>query len=136
VSIAAAATLMGRSHAEALMTATGTISRGNGIFTTNPTTLVETEGTTTVYTGRCRLRIVRSVVSGDASIPGAVAVKDELVLSIPVEATGSGNVRPNDVWTCVTNPLDTSVVGKRLRIAGVHHGTHMTARRFPVEEIS
>lgn len=136
MTIAAAATLMGRSHAEALMTATGTITRGNGTFSTNPTTLVETENTDTIYTGRCRLRITRSVVGGDAAIPGAVAIKDELVLSIPVEATGSGDVRPNDVWTCATNPLDTSVVGTMLRIAGVHHGTYMTARRFVVEEIS
>lgn len=118
------------------MTAAGTITRGNGTFSTNPTTLVETENRDTIYTGKCRLRIAKSVQGASGSTPGAVAIKDELILSIPVEASGSGNVRPNDEWVCTANPLDTSLVGKRLRITGVHHGTYMTARRFPVEEIS
>lgn len=136
MSVPAGVTGMGRLQAESLMTAAGTITRGNGVFTTNPTTQVVTEGTVTIYTGKCRLRIARSVARGGESIPGAVAIKDELILSIPVDAAGSGAVRPNDVWTCTANPLDTSVVGLKMRIAGVHHGTYMTARRFPVEEVS
>jgi len=117
------------------MTASGTIKRATGT-TTDPETLEEVPTYSTIYTGKCRLRIVKSVQGGEGSIPGAVAVKDELVLSIPVEATGSGDVLPNDVWTCTANPLDTSVVGLTLRITGVHYGTYMTARRFPVEAVN
>lgn len=134
--LAAGITMAGRARAESLMTAAGDITRGTGVFETDPVTFVETEVTEVIYSGKCRLRIVRSVVGTNGAIPGAVAVKDELVLSIPVDALGSGDVRPNDVWTCTANPLDTSVVSTRMRISGVHHGTYMTARRFPVEEVS
>lgn len=136
MTLAAGVTGMGRAHAERLMTATGDITRGNGTFTTDPVTFEEVENRDTIYTGKCRLRIVRSNVGADGAIPGAVAVKDELILSIPVDAAGSGDVLPNDVWTCTANPLDTSVVGLTLRIAGVHYGTYMTARRFPLEAVN
>ncbi len=117
------------------MTASGIIRRQTGV-TTDPDTYVEEPVYATIYAGKCRLRIVKSIQGGEGAIPGSVAVKDELILSIPVEAAGSGDVRPNDVWECTANPLDPSVVGLRMRIAGVHHGTFQTARRFPVEEVS
>lgn len=118
------------------MTATGDITRGNGTFATDPATLEEVENRDIIYSGKCRLRIVRSSIDSEGAIPGAVAIKDELILSIPVDATGSGDVLPNDQWECTANPLDTSVVGLTLRIAGVHYGTYMTARRFPVEAVN
>lgn len=134
--LASAITNLGRSRAVSLMTAAGDITRGNGTYATDPETLEEVENRDTIYTGKCRLRIVKSVQGTNGAIPGAVAVKDELILSIPVDATGSGDVLPNDQWTCTANPLDTSVVGLTLRITGVHYGTYMTARRFPVEAIN
>lgn len=134
MSIAAGVTNLGRLQAEALMTATGTIERVTGTIE-DPDTYETVNTTDVIYDGKCRLRITKSVQGAPGSIPGAVAIKDELILSIPVDAPGSGDVRPNDLWMCATNPTDPSIVGLVLRITGVHHGTYMTARRFPVEEV-
>lgn len=117
------------------MTTTGEITRGNGTFTTDPETLEEVENRDTIYSGKCKLRKVGSDIGTTGSIPGAVLVEDALILSIPVDAEGSGDVLPNDVWECTANPTDTSLVGARLRVASVHHGTYLTARRFAVEEV-
>lgn len=127
---------MGRAHAERLMTSAGTIKRQTGT-TTDPVTYVETPVYgTTVYTGVGRVRMVKAVQGTTGAIPGAVAIKDELILSIPVDASGSEDVLPNDVWTCTANPLDPSIVGVPMRITGVHAGTYMTARRFPLETVN
>lgn len=127
MSVAAGVTLMGRKQAEALMDSTVTIVRpgtptedANGVLT--PTF-------TTVYSGKCRLRI-SDARPDEVAAAGQAVAKQNPVLSIPVTATGSADVRVDDMAT-ITSPLDSAVVVAR--IAGTHSQTHSTARRFPVE---
>jgi len=127
---------MGRRQAETLMTATAVIERPTGEVLEDDETLETYPVMETIYSGKARLRMVTAAAPSEAAIPGAVAVKDELILSIPVDAEGSGDVRPNDIVTVTDNPMDPSVAVVQMRIAGVHHGTYMTARRFPLVEVS
>ena len=135
MTVAAGVTSMGRLHAETLMTSVGTIKRQTGT-TTDPVTLVEVPVYgTTVYSGKCRIKFPKGDPS-TVAIPGTVATVQTPEVHIPVEAAGSGDVKVNDVFECTVNPLDTSLVGVRFRIAGLHMGTYMTARRFPVEQVN
>lgn len=134
MSIAAGVTGMGRRQAEALMESTCTIRKVTG-QSTNSSTGAVTDTTETVYTGKCRIRYRNQTVNPADSASQILTVQ-QLELSIPVTASGSGNVLVDHVATIDTNPLDTSMVGKTFRIAGVHAQTHATARRFPVEVVS
>lgn len=136
MSLPVGVTMLGRKQAERLIVASGTlgvIRRQTGVTVTDPITLQETPVWAVVYTGPGKVR------QGEASpqvssIPGAQITDQRAILSLPV--AGSGNVRTDDVWEFTANPLDQSSVGRRLRIAGVVAGTFVTARRFPVVEVS
>lgn len=120
---------MGRVQAEALMESTCVIAR-NGVVTTDPATGVDSPATSTIYTGVCRLRFPDARANDVAAADQALGVQVP-ILSIPVEATGSGLVRVDDVATVSIDGV--TVVA---RIAGIHTQTHQTARRFPVEVTS
>lgn len=127
MSLATGIALMGRRQAELLMESscvitrqTGTAPDGNG---------VEVPTFDTIYTGTCRLRMPDARPNTVAAAGQAIAVQSP-VLSLPVTATGAGDVRTDDIAT-VTSPLDGNTVV--CRIAGFHTQTHSTARRFPVE---
>lgn len=136
MSVAGAAIRRGRVQAERLMLTEGIIRRATGAMTTDPVTLEEVPVMATIYAGKCKTRMPGATSPGTSQIPGQSIVKDESILSLPIGAPGSGDVRTNDVWECTANPLDPSLVGVKLRIAGVHHQTFATAHRFPVEEVS
>jgi len=118
---------MGRTLAESMMESTVVIKRAgtpsedaNGVLT--PTY-------TTIYSGVCRLRMTEAR-SDEVAVAGQALAKQNPTLSIPVSATGSADVRVDDIAT-VTTPLDSLIVLGR--IAGIHSQTHSTARRFPIE---
>ena len=136
MSVAAGTTRLGRVQAEALMTSTGIIRRATGATTTDPVSYEQVPVMATIYTGKARLKLPSSTTPGTGEIPGAIIIETRAVLSIPIEATGSGDVLPNDVFEFTTNPLDTSLVGRTLRIAGAHAQTYATARRFPAEWVN
>jgi len=123
----AGATRMGRALAESMMESTVIIKRAgvpsedaNGVLT--PTY-------STIYSGVCRLRVTEAR-SDEVAAAGQGLAKQNPTLSIPVSASGSADVRVDDIAT-VTTPLDSVTV--IARIAGLHSQTHSTARRFPVE---
>lgn len=116
------------------MESTCTIRKVTG-QSTNTSTGAVTDTTETVYSGKCRIRYRNQTVNPSDSASQVLTVQ-QLEISIPVTASGSGNVLVDHVATIDTNPLDTTLVGKTFRIAGVHAQTHATARRFPVEVVS
>lgn len=120
---------MGRKQAEALMESTCVIVRRT--FVTDGEG-VDQPTITTIYTGKCRLRMPDARQNDVAAAGQALGVQSP-VLSIPVIAFGSASVAPDDIAT-VTSPLDP--VELVVRIAGIHSQTHSTARRFPVEVTS
>jgi len=128
MTLAAGVTLMGRRTAEALMDSTCVITRA-GSPTVDPATGAETPSLTTIYTGKCRLRM-SDARSDEVAAAGQSIEVQSPILSLPVTATGSAAVRTDDVAT-ITTPLDSNTVVAR--IAGFHTQTHSTARRFPVE---
>jgi hypothetical protein len=132
MSIAAGTTRLGRVQAEALMTAAVVIKRDSGDTTEDPVSLEEVAVYDTIYTGKARLKMGTS--QGTGAIPGAVIIETSATLSLPVE--GSGLVLPNDVVVFTANPLDTSLVGRQLRVTAGSAQTYATARRFPVEWVS
>ena len=115
------------------MTTLGIIQRDTGATTTDPITYEETPVLATVYTGKCKVKFP-DMQPAEVSVPGMVVVEQDAILSLPIE--GSGGVPADAIWTCTENVLDPSLVGVKLRVAGVHHQTSATARRFPVREAS
>lgn len=133
MTIASGAALMGRKQAESQMISAGIIRRANGLTAQDPATLVESPLFDVILTSKCKLRMA-STQPGAANVPGQQIATDQAILSLPVD--GSGMVRTGDVWECTANPLDVSLVGRKMRIAGVHAQSFATARRFTVEETS
>jgi hypothetical protein len=133
MSIAAGTTRLGRVQAEALMTSTGVVRRQTGT-TEDPVTFETVPVYETIYTGKGRLKLPSTSSPGTGEIPGAIIIETRAILSLPIE--GSGAVLPNDVWEFTTNPLDTSLVGRQLRLTGAHAQTYATARRFPAEWVN
>lgn len=121
---------MGRKQAEALMESAVVIKRAGA--PTEDANGVLTPTYTTIYSGKCRLRITEAR-SDDVAAAGQALAKQSPILSIPVTATGSDLVRIDDIAT-ITSPLDPAVTVAR--IAGIHSQTHSTARRFPIEVIN
>jgi len=124
-----------RAEAESMMLSTGIIRRATGGTVEDPITHEEVPVTVVIYTGICRFKAA-STQAGRSDIPGAVVTDQSATLFLPVGAPGAGDVRLNDVWECVTNPIDPSKVGKKARITGGHSQTYATAHRFPVEEVA
>ncbi|MFN4000871.1 DUF6093 family protein [Microcella sp.] len=131
MSIAAGVARMGRRQAESLMESTCTITKV-AADEIDPETGLRTQTTTTIYTGKCRLRLPSSWAA-DVDAAGQMLARQMPEISIPVEAAGSGDVRPDMSVTITANPLDTSVVGVTFRVRGIQFQTHSTARRLQVE---
>lgn len=111
------------------MTASCVVSRVSGIPVTDPATGADTFPSTTIYTGKCRLRMPFNRTTGVAAA-GQSIEKQQPELWLPISDATSANVRPDDV-AVVTSPLDPEVV--TVRIAGLHAQTHSTSRRLHVE---
>jgi len=96
----------------------------------DPLTGLETETTTTVYSGVCRVRW-QTALANEVDGAGQILAVQNPEVSLPVE--GSGGVRPDMLLTVTANPLDTSLVGTVFRVKGIQFQTHSTARRLQVE---
>lgn len=131
MSIPAGVTRMGRRQAEALMESTCTITKVATGDIDQETGLRE-KTTITLYTGKCRLRLPNGTAV-DVDAAAQILARQTPEISIPVEAEGSGDVRPDMIVTITANPLDTSVVGQQFRVRGIQFQTHATARRLQVE---
>ena len=123
-----------RAQAESMMVSAGVVRRATGELTEDPVTLEQIPVYATVYTGVGRYKAANTQ-AGRSEVPGAIVVDQSATLSLPVGAPGAGNVRLNDIWECTANPFDASLIGKKVRITGVHSQTHATAHRYPVEDV-
>lgn len=129
MSIASGAVAMGRRQAESLMESTCTVTKvATGSI--DPATGLPTTTTTTVYSGKCRVRW-SNASAADVDGAGQILAVQTPTISLPVE--GSGDVLPDMTVTITANPLDTSLVGKSFRVKGIQFQTHATARRLQVE---
>lgn len=130
---AAEVTTRGQALAESLMVDTCTITRGSGSRTFNETTdQYETTAGTTVYSGACRVK--PSVLSGNTTVQAGEREVALWPFTVSVPFTAD-DVELNDTVT-VTASLDSSLVGKTLRVRSVARGTYVTARRLDCEEAS
>lgn len=125
-----------RSEANAMMLTEGVVRRATGNKITDPDTYEEVDEFAVIYSGRCKVRMPVATDPNTGVIPGQVAVKDKLFLSLPIGADGAADLAVDDVWECTANPTDPSLVGAKLRVMGGHHQTFATAHRYPVEEVS
>lgn len=132
MSITQAAVLMGRVFAESLMVDACTISRKTG-ESINAETLESVPTTAQQYSGVCRLTMP-GTVARDSESGSRVLIEQQLMLSLPIATSGS--VRVNDVVTITSSENDPTLVGRTFRIAGGHHQSQATARRFPVTEVT
>ena len=122
------ATGRGQRFAEQTMTDTCIITRA-GDPTYNPSTLAYTTPSTTVYSGKCRVKpqnvMDRQVQAGER----AVQIWP-YVVSVPMSVTG---VQVDDVVT-VTASADADLEGQVLVVKDVTRGTNVTARRLGCED--
>lgn len=125
----AQAMIRGRLAAEALMVDTCTITRPTTTTTTNPDTGAVTRTTTTVYSGKCRMRLPSPVARPDV-VGGAQEFLQHPVLSLPATTTG---VQIDDLVT-MTASLLPGLVGRVFHVRAQPGQTHETAARFEVME--
>lgn len=123
-------TLRGRIEAEALMVDTCTITRVVST-TTDPDTGVVTPTYSTIYTGKCRLKlavaVARPLKAGEAQ-----EFSQHPILSLPATTTG---VLVDDILTITASLLMPSLVGRVFHVRAQPGQSHMTAARFEVMEI-
>jgi hypothetical protein len=127
----ASVTRNGRMFADAGMVDTCTVTRVSG-GTTDPESGERTETTTTVYSGRCRVRQASSTGSrhdvGEASI---VEVGSQLQLPMAAE-----DIRTEDRAQIATSQLDPDLPGRVFVIGAPVAGTHLTSRRYQITEVT
>lgn len=111
------------------MVDTCTIRRVTG-ESMNATTLAMTPTYSTVYTGRCRVQLRDAQAANpDAGEHGFVVGRT--IVQVPVSATG---VQINDE-VVLSASVDADLVGRVLRVRGLFHKTHASARRLECEEV-
>jgi hypothetical protein len=125
-----AAVLAGRVEAEALMVDACTITRVTGLGSINETTLAYTPTTSTIYTGKCRVK-PRDNADRVVQYGQEAASFWPFLVSLPMSTT---TVDLDDLVTITASALDASLIGKVLRVREVLAGSHLTARRLSCEE--
>ena len=121
-----------RAEAESMMRDSCVITGPGGDPVWNDTTgQYETPAGSTVYSGKCRLRMPRTAGTRTEAGDATLAV-DDGVLSLPVagsEDVGSGHVA---VVTLGNDPMATITV----TVQATHVQTDSTARRLPVKVVA
>lgn len=127
--LAELAATQGQTAAEGLMTDTCTITRPSGTPVLDPDTGDYTGGgTTTVYSGPCRVKPRVSRGPGDQVEAGERPVQVwPYVISLPIDVTG---VEVDDLVTVTTSALDAALVGRQLVVKNIEAGSQITARRL------
>lgn len=125
------ATQDGRRAAERIMTTTVLVYWKEEIFddTTGQMVTVKHD----LYNGKARIRQSGLAVSNVQSAGQFLAVQD-LILSVPIEATGG--INNGHLVEVLADPLDADLVGTAYRIAGDAAASQSTARRFKIERTS
>lgn len=125
----------GRRSAEALMTATCTITRLKQIsLDTSTLILSDTDPSDDViYQGPCRVRSLVSRVQ-TRDFEGQLLGGQQLILFLPVLT--SGDVTTGDEALITDGGEDPSLAGLRARIQGRAVQTQATAHRFPIEVLT
>ncbi len=121
---ASSAVRAGRAAAARLMVDTCTIAHITG-QSTNTTTGVVANTTSTVYSGACRIK--PDPAPSESQAGEREVVTRRFVVSIPMSET---DVAVDDVVTVTASELDPALVGATLTVAGVIVGSHVTARRL------
>lgn len=85
---------------------------------------------TVVYTGRCKFKVAQVQVR-DVDTQGQDLAVADGILSIPVDAPGSGAVTKDHVATITLAANDTATITAVIQAA--HAQSFATARRFPIE---
>lgn len=122
----------GRAAAERLMTDTCRIySMGSG-GTFDPVTGQITDATSTVYSGKCRVKQVPGFKTGGELVGESVVPRTAPIVTIPHSVT---DVRAGMRVEILTS-ADPALIGRPLLIEAVHAGTHATARRLICEGLN
>lgn len=125
------ATLQGRIAAERNMVDACTIQHRTG-STSDPETAVVTPTYSTLYAGKCRVQ-QKIPVAKPATVGEAALWLERLELQVPTAVTG---ISSNDLVTITASQLDPDLVGRTFHARELGHKTHMTARRFQIEEVT
>lgn len=123
-------TMRGRQVAEQGMVDACVIRRQTG-EATDPDTGEVTPTYADVYTGKCRVQ-TRGLATYSPNVGQQRTDIFTAELQVPIDVT---DVKVNDVVE-ITASLDPFLVGHTLRINNLAYGTHKTARRLPVQEIT
>jgi len=102
--------------------------------TTNPTTGVVTEETTTVYSGPCRIQELMGFSRDASASPDQAVLARYRVLQLPV--TTSAGVRAGMRVTITTAVNDPDLVGAVMVVRDQSAKSEATSRRVGVEEIT
>lgn len=123
-------TLRGRGAAEKLMVDACTIKRRSG-STVDPETGIITPTYSTIYTGKCRLKLptatARPLVVGEAQ-----EFTQHPTLSLPALTTG---VEIDDLVTITASAVMPLLVGRKFHVRAKPGQTHQTAARFEIMEV-
>jgi hypothetical protein len=123
----------GRAKAESLMVDACTVQHATALVTDQETGVV-TPTYTTVYTGKCKVQMPSAETAPRTTDVGEASVLvGHLVLHLPMSVT---TVSPNDLVTVTSSGLDAGLVGRTFRLRGPSHKTYLTARRFPIIEVT
>lgn len=123
--------LRGRAAAESLMVDACTIRRRTGESTDDDTGFV-TPTYTTVYTGRCKVQ-QQSASASPSDVGQDNVLIGQLELHLPAATTGP---QPDDQATITASVNDADLVGRTFKLRGRPHKSFLTARRFPLIEVT
>jgi hypothetical protein len=121
----------GRVAAAALMVDAVTVQHQTG-ENTDPETGVVTPDYDTVYTGKAKIQ-QSAPATNPADVGEAAVFVGQLTLHLPVSVT---TVHPDDLVTVTASVLDPDLVGRTFRLRGPAHKSYLTARRFPMVEVT
>ncbi len=124
--------LQGRAFAEAQMLSTCVITR-SVVGDLDPTTGDYSQTTSTTYQGPCLVKFAFSRYT-PIYAEGQELASQEAILKLPLDT--SGDVKTDDIAEITSSTDNETLVGLKLRIAGVHAQTIATSRRLPVQVIS
>lgn len=122
----------GRTFAQAGMVDTCTIER-KGPQSTNTTDGRVTTQLLPVYNGPCRFQQAAAPWAGPATVGQAGIGLSASEVQLPI--IGSEGVTKDDIITCTSSINDADLVGRRWTVQGIHHATHKTTRRLPIQEV-
>ncbi|MFF9565733.1 DUF6093 family protein [Leifsonia sp. NPDC014704] len=118
--------------AESAMGDTCVIRKQTG-QTTAPGALAATPTFAEVYTGPCKVQF-SDIQPAESESPGQVIATRQLELHLPAGTTGVTTSCVAEITAA--GPESNTRVGAKLRVLPASSKTYMTARRYPVEEVS